>query len=254
MALGDDGDFRMVGFRQVMRFPPQDVLGGTGSISGRDFTTPFGGNIQQPGSWSTNNFYTNNNFNQFTNNSFTNNTTNNTINNYYNCDNCGGGGTITVIGDDGTGTTVTYPSISNLEFTGTNLTSVTESPTGTTIINYSAGGGGGGGGSTIVYGQITASTKTAGLAHWTYDVTPYISGTAQASVQAYNLLEENNTTTIAYGYSVTTASGGVNVSGTSFNVYPIPNGTWVAMEETDFMASGVYQYWFSAPNYLNGTC
>jgi hypothetical protein len=258
MALGEDGDFRMVGFRQIMRFPPQDILGGTGSVLSRDYTTPFGGNIQQPGSWSTNNYYYNNNFNQVVNNLTNNNNITNNYNNYNDCDACGGGGgggsNVNVVGDDGTGTIVTYPGISTLEFTGTNLTSVTESPTGTAIVNYSAGGGGGGGGSTIVYGQITAATKTSGIAHWTYDVTPYVSGTAQASVQAYNLLEENNTTTVAYGYSVTTASGGINVSGTSFNVYPVPNGTWVAMEDTDFRASGVNKYWFSAPNYLNGTC
>lgn len=257
MALGEDGDFRMTGFRQIMRFPPQDILGGPGSVLGRDFTTPFGGNVQQPGSWTTNNFYGGDNFNQYVNNSF--NTLNNinNVTNNYNCGECGGGSgtsTINVEGDDGTGTVVTRTGISTVSFVGTGLVSVTESPTGTAVVNYQDTGGGGGGGSTIVYGQITASTKTAGLAHWTYDVTPYISGSPQSSVQAYNLLEENNTTTVAYGYNVTTASAGVNVSGTGFNVYPVPNGTWVAMELTDFMASGVYDYWFSAPNYINGTC
>jgi len=255
MALGEDGDFRMVGFRQVMRFPPQDVLGGTGSVLGREFTTPAGGNIQQPGSWSTSNFYTNNNFNQFTNNSFTNNTTNNTINNYYNCDNCGGpggGGTISVVDSL---TSTTYSNISTLNFSGSAFASVVESPTGTAIITNNDTGGGGGGGSTLEYGEIISSTKLVSTkAIWAYSVKIWQNGAATGTtVTAYNTLERSNTSTLAYGYTVSAADG-QSIPGTAYKVQPVVTGAFVVMEDTDAFSLAGTDYWFSAPNRIDGTC
>ena len=237
-----------------MRFPPQDVLGGTGSILGRDFTTPFGGNIQQPGSWSTNNFYTNNNFNQFTNNSFTNNTTNNTINNYYNCDNCGGGGGGTISVVDSL-TSTTYSNISTLNFSGSAFASVVESPTGTAIITNNDTGGGGGGGSTLEYGEIILATKLiATEAIWAYSVKIWQNGSATGTtVTAYNTLERANTSTLAYGYTVSAADG-QSIPGTVYKVQPVPTGSFVVMEDTDAFSLAGTDYWFSAPNRIDGTC
>lgn len=252
MALGDDGDFRMVGFRQVMRFPPQDVLGGTGSVLSRDFTTPFGGNIQQPGSWSTNNYYNNNNFNQYTNNNIFNNNITNNYNNYNDCDACGaggsGGGTITVIGDDGTGTIVTYTSINTIDFIGSGLVGVTSPGTGSVEVEYQDTGGGGGG-STLVYGKITTAVRiTTGIARWEYTVSLYGGG----SVTAYNLFEYENTNALAYGLTINPA-GSDQISGTSYAIQPVPNDTWVALEDTNGV-NGVSDYWFGAPNIITGSC
>ena len=260
MALGDDGDFRMVGFRQVMRFPPQDVLGGTGSVLSRDFTTPFGGNIQQPGSWSTSNFYTNNNFNQYTNNSFTNNATNNTINNYYNCDNCGGsgpggsgGGTISVVDSL---TSTTYSNISTLNFSGSAFASAIETPpsSGTVIVTNNDTGGGGGG-STLEYGEIVGSAKiVATEARWAYQVEIWNNGNPTGTtVTAYNTLERGNISTLAYGYTVNAADG-QSIPGTVYKVQPIPTGAFVVMEDTDAFSLAGTDYWFSAPNRIDGTC
>jgi hypothetical protein len=251
MALGEDGDFRMVGFRQIMRFPSQDILGGPGSVLGRDFTTPFGGNLQQPGSWTTNNFYSGDNFNQYVNNSFNNqNVNNNVTNNYnYSCGECGGGGggTITVVGDDGTGVIQTYTNIDTLEFVGTALNSVTA--TGSTAeVEYNSGGGPGGS-TSLVYGKITAATRiTTGIARWEYTISLYSGG----SVTAYNLFEYENTNAIAYGLSIVPA-GTDQISGTSFAIRPVPDDTWVALDNTDGV-NGTTDYWFAAPNVIIGSC
>lgn len=327
MAIGDDKDFRMVGFGQILRFPSQDIIGGPGSIVGREFTTPFGGNLQQPGSLTTLSFYNGDTYNQNFNPTY-NNTTNNAFNNITNLtennyttvevvgvDQIVAGTGITVTPSGGTGT-VTISSTAGaagvdaiVAGTGVTITSTGPGGTGTVTIDapggaagvssiiagagitvtpaggtgnvtidasgvssiiagsgisISASGAGGtgnvtitntstnNGATTLIYGKITSAAKTSGRAHWTYTVTPYISGTAQASVSAYNLLEESNTSTSAYGYTVTSASGGINITGTSFNIFPVPNNTWVAMEYTNF--SGSLNYWFSAPNYIKGTC
>jgi hypothetical protein len=254
MALGDDGDFRMVGFRQVMRFPPQDVLGGTGSILGRDFTTPFGGNIQQPGSWSTNNYYNNNNFNQYTNNNIFNNNITNNYNNYNDCSLCGGGGgggTISVVDSL---TSTTYSNISTLNFSGSAFASVVESPTGTAIITNNDTGGGGGG-STLEYGEIISSTKlVATEAIWSYDIEIWQNGAPTGTtVTAYNTLERGNTSTLAYGYTVSSADG-QSIPGTVYKVQPVPTGAFVVMEDTDAFSLAGTDYWFSAPNRIDGTC
>jgi|688.fasta_scaffold09312_15 hypothetical protein len=254
MALGEDGDFRMVGFRQIMRFPSQDILGGPGSVLGRDFTTPFGGNVQQPGSWSTNNFYGGDNFNQYVNNSF--NTLNNinNVTNNYNCGECGGGSgtsTINVEGDDGTGTIVTYPAISTVSFVGSALVNVLETPTGTAVVNYQDTGGGGGG-STIEYGEITSVTKlTSTVAKWSYSVNKWSGGSATGTtVTAYNTLEKGNTSSLAYGYSVSTTDG-QTITGTAYKVDSVPVGAFVMFENSSDLGSG---NWFSAPNRVSGTC
>jgi hypothetical protein len=169
----------------------------------------------------------------------------------------GGGGaagtTITVeTTNDGSGNPATYTGITTIEFTGSNLTSVIQSPAGTAVVDYS--GGGGGGGSTLVYGTITGATKNATTAVWTYSVQPYSNGTPSGSaVTANNLLERGNTNSTAYGYTLTGAATGDIITGTNFYIRSVPIGTWVRMEFTDEV-TGTSGYWFSAPNRIDGTC
>ena len=65
---------------------------------------------------------------------------------------------------------------------------------------------------------------------------------------AKNLLEFQNTSTTAYGISVT-GDQGITLSGfTGFAVMPVPNGTLVEL---------IYKggnYFFSAPNPIDGVC
>lgn len=251
MALGDDGDFRMVGFGQVLRFPPQDIIGGSGSIQGREFTTPFGGNLQQPGSAPTQSLYNGDLINQSINNTL-NNTNNNYFNNITNVT-LGGGGTgggtatkITVV--DSTGSpSVQYTDIDELNFFGAGVSLY--NPPGTPNSVEVTITGSGGGGSTIVYGEITGASRiTTGVAKWSYSVTLY----GGSSVTAYNLYERGNTTTSAYGYTISPASSD-RISSTNYSISPVPNGVWVSLEQTSGV-TGTTSYWFGAPNVISGTC
>jgi hypothetical protein len=153
--------------------------------------------------------------------------------------------------NDGTGNPATYTGITTIEFTGSNLTSVIQSPAGTAVVDYS--GGGGGGGSTLVYGKITGATKNATLAKWTYSVQPYLNGAPNgAAVTAYNLLEESNMGTNAYGYQVQAGTGD-RIVATNYFVRSVPLDAWVRMEFTDDV-DGTSKYWFSAPNRIDGGC
>ena len=102
-------------------------------------------------------------------------------------------------------------------------------------------------------GTISGNAKDSGIAKWTYTVfdtsfdgSSWITG--NSSVNGYNLLEVNNTSTIAYATSVT-GSEGITLAGfTGFAVQPVPDGTKVEL---------IYQsgtYFFSAPNPVTGEC
>lgn len=250
MPLGDEEDFRSKGFQQVMRFPPQDRLGGTGSPFPLNLTQPNGGSnamlpfppLTLPG-----------------------------INTNLNLPGVSLPPTLppVIIQPTGTGAapantvvvqdlvTPAGPfTVNTIQFTGSGLVSVTETApgSGVAIVNYQDTGGGGGGGTTLVYGKITASTRTAGTAAiWNYTVDVYLNGSVSSTVTAYNLLEKGNTTAVAYGYTVTGANYD-QITGTSYKIYAVPNNTWVRMEYTDQMNYPTLQYWFSAPNFINGAC
>lgn len=249
MALGQDGDFRMTGFRQVMRFGPQDYIGGPGTAMPETWAHPNGStNSQFPIPPLT--------FPSLGNPTFT-----------------LPGITLppslppVVIQPTGTGGTATttitvedlvapatFSGIDTIQFTGSGLVGVSAGLTpNIVVVDYQDTGGGGGGGSTLVYGKITSSTKGTN-AVWTYQVNIWSAGGATGTtVTAYNLLEKNNTGTVAYGYGVSGA-GATQITGTSFYVYPVPNGTDVRMEYTDVYAYPTKEYWFSAPNLIDGAC
>jgi hypothetical protein len=163
----------------------------------------------------------------------------------------GGGGItgITVIPNSGT----PIPGVDTINFTGTGFVSVNVTSPTSVDVDYQDTGGGGGGGTTLVYGKITAYTKTAGIAKWTYTVTEYVVGVAGASLTMYNLLEKSNTSTNAYGFT-TTGAGGDQISGTQLYVKPVPVDAWVRAESTSDPDGGTAKYWFSAPNPVDGTC
>lgn len=245
MPLGDEGDFRMQGFQQTMRFPAQDRLGGVGSPFPLTLTTPSGGtNMQSPAA-------------PLTLPSF-------------------GNPNITLPGvtlppslppvviqpiSSGTAapTTITvedlatpagpFTGIDTLEFDG----AVTVTNPAPNVANIFITGGGGGGGTTLVYGVITAATKGT-YAQWTYTVALYAAGVATGvSVTAYNLLEFSNNNATAYGYSITGA-GYDKVFGTSYYIRSVPVGAAVRMEQTGAMTGTPSDYWFSAPNRIDGGC
>ena len=249
MPLGEEGDFRSETFVQVNRFPPQYFLGGEGSPFLPGFTAPsgqsqlsfrptgvpnFGGStINFPGSW----FDTQGpqiNFPSGTGGGTTGST--NTIN--------------VDTTDDGTGNPNNYTSISLIEFTGAGLVSVTNTLPGKAVVDY-----GGGSGSTIDIGQITGSTyitAAGGGAAWAYTVDIYGSGSVTSTVTAYNTLERGNTTGTCYGYTVS-GSPYTQLTGTSFNVGPVPSGAFVILVNSS-APSGSSLNWFTAPNVITGTC
>ena len=247
MGIGEDKDFRMVGFQQVQLFGGQDHLGGTGSAMLEEVTGgPFGGtNFQNPSPPGTNIVLGDNNF-TFPGSIIP--TVQPPV--------------INVVGGSGgtptpqlllTGGSVTVPtSVSQIDFTGTGLFSLTVSG-GVATVNYQDTGGSGGG-SVLVYGRISSSTKNATLAIWTYTVSLLYPGAG--NVTAYNLLEENNSSTVAYGYTLdTTVAARDKILSTNYRIYGVPNGTLVRMELTNSMtAGGATQYWFSAPNFIDGGC
>lgn len=241
MALGEQEDFRSKGFQQVNRFPGQDHIGGTGSPMLQQWTQPSGStNLGSPvppllvpslG----NSSYT---FPGFTlpaqmppivipSLGSTTGTT-----------------SIGVYG--GAGTPTSTP-VSTIHFIGSGLVNVTVAGTEATV-EYQDTGGSGGGTTTLIYGKITSTSRiSAGKAAWAYTVL-----TSSGSVTARNLLEKENTTTSAYGYTIN-PSGTDRIVSTSYYIYPVPINTWVRMELTTAV-DGVSRYWFSAPNYLNGGC
>lgn len=243
MALGDDSDFRMVGFQHVLRFPPQDRIGGTGSPMRFQPTAPFGNTnlqfdtpplVDLPSTTIT---FPGQNFPG-------------DLNVILNMGQGGGtgGGTPTLITVEDLNTPQTYPDIDTIEFVGAGVT--VSAGGSANVVNVDIPGGAGG--STIVYGKITGGTKTAGKAIWTYTVQLYSGGSASGSpVTAYNLFEKENTTTTAYGYSVTGADGD-QITGTSYFVRRVPS-TWVSLEQTSDV-TGSSQYWFAAPNRIDGAC
>ena len=247
MALGDPQDFRMKLFAQTELFPAQDHVGGAGSAMLRSLTTPSGStNMSKPTPPMT---FPAMNFPGITFPGF-------------NLPQqippiviqAGAGGTA--------GTTITvqplggtaYTDINTIQFTGNGLVGVTNPSTGVALVEYQDTGGGGGG-TTLVYGQVTSSSRITGnTAAWSYTIQPWKNGAAFGStVTAKNLLEKANTSTNAYGYSVS-ESGGDRVGSTSYYVYPVPTNTWVAMEYTNAFVTSGYQYWFSAPNPIAGSC
>jgi hypothetical protein len=157
-----------------------------------------------------------------------------------------------------TGGTATAAALTVGGFTGIDTITVsgslTATSTGAASVDIYGAPGGGSGDTTLVYGKITASSViTAGIPKWSYTVTPYLAGVAGSSVTAFNLLEKENTLTLAYGYTLT--SGTFRIPSTSYYVQPVPNSpnTWVRMELTNNV-DGVSKYWFSAPNIISGTC
>lgn len=252
MPLGDEADFRMLGFQQTMRFPPQDRLGGAGSPFPLNLTAPNGGSnagfpfppLTLPGI-----------------------NTNLTLPGVslpptlppvvILPTGTGGAAANTVAVEDLVAPAGPF-TVNTIQFTGTGLVSVTETPPGSgiAVVNYkdTGGGGGGSGNTTLLYGKITGSTRTAGTkATWSYTVDVYTNGSVSSTVTAYNLLEKGNTTSVAYGYTVTGANYD-QITGTSYKIYAVPNNTWVRMEYTDQMNYPTLEYWFSAPNFINGSC
>jgi len=247
MGIGDKGDFRTVGFQQVPRFDGEDHIGGGSSPILYEANHPLGGsNFSPPTSPGTTIALGNNNF------TFPGVTLPNMPPPVIYL---GGGGTApstpSVLVEGGASTPVAVL-VEKIVFTGTGLVDVTTSGT-TATVNYQDTGGSGGG-SVLVYGRISSSVKNATRAIWTYTVALLYPGSG--NVTAYNLLEENNGSTVAYGYTLdTSVSARDQIFGTNYKIYGVPNGTLVRMELTNSMTSGgAFEYWFSAPNFIDGGC
>ena len=242
MALGEEGDFRSAMWQQVPRFPGQDRIGGPGTPMLQQWTQPYGStnmNLPVPPLSVPALGFPGITFPGIT---FPNQLPPVTLG--------GSGGTpaVTAIGVYG-GTVTTPAPVSTIEFVGSGLVNVTIAGTQATV-EYQDTGGGGGGTTTLVYGYINTGTPariTSGIAAWSYDVI-----TSSGTVTARNLLEKGNTNTVAYGYSIS-PSGSDKISGTSYYIYPVPANTWVRMEQTSAV-DGTLRYWFSAPNFINGSC
>lgn len=283
MPIGDDQDFRMVGFRQVKLFDAQDHVGGSGSAMINQEMSPFGGsNVSPPSSTSTTLMLGDNNF------TFPGTTLPNIPPPVIYL---GGGGTgtstpLTVTGPNGS------PSLSpveTIEFDGTAFASLVLTGT-TATVSYNGGGAAPGTitvskidvpatsfsgistvqftgapsisvtspsagvalvtlKSTILYGQISGAVQQA-TAIWHYTVTLASGG---GSVTAFNLLEKENNTTSAYGYAVQSTGGFTLLTGTNFFIKQVPLNTWVRLEQTTEV-TGTLSYWFSAPNMIDGGC
>jgi hypothetical protein len=250
MALGQDGDFRMTGFRQVMRFGPQDYIGGPGTAMPETWAHPNGStNSQFPIPPLT--------FPSLGNPTFTlpGITLPPALPPVLIQPATAGATTTTTITVQDMVAPATFAGINTIQFTtSASPFAVTNPSANIALVNYPNTGGGGGTGTTsLVYGKITSSTKGTN-AVWTYQVNIWSAGGATGTtVTAYNLLEKNNTGTVAYGYAVSGA-GATQITGTSFYVYPVPNGTDVRMEYTDVYAFPAKEYWFSAPNLIDGAC
>jgi hypothetical protein len=244
MALGEENDFRTKSFQQVMRFPPQDRVGGTGSPFPMSFTTPSGSSnmsspvspLSLPGLTLPNiTFPAINLPNQIP----------PVVMQPISTGGTNGSNGITV--EDLATPGAPASGVTLLQFDG--YVNVDTSTPGTAKVNITSGAGPG---STLVYGQITAASKGT-YASWTYTVQKYVGGASSgAPFTAKNLVEFNNGATLAYGYSITGA-GYDKIVGTSYYIKSVPVGTWVRMEYTNALPGG-YQYWFEAPNRIDGGC
>jgi hypothetical protein len=241
MPIGDDGDFRMVGFQQVPLFPGQDHIGGDASPILYEATRPLGGsNFSTPTSPGTTIALGNNNF------TFPGVTLPNVQPPVINIVSGGGATTPQLLVDGGT-LSPAVP-VSQITFIGSGLVDVTLSGTVATVEYQDTGGGPGG--TTIEYGKITSSVQpSASFAKWNYTVQKFTAGVGGVSVTAQNLLEEANTTSVAYGYAVVS---GNKISGTNFFVREVPTGTFVSLTTTT--AFGSAQIFLSAPNPIIGSC
>jgi hypothetical protein len=246
MGIGDDGDFRMVGFQQVPLFPPQDHIGGGTSPILYEANHPLGGsNFSPPTSQSTTIALGNNNF------TFPGVTLPNIPPPVIYLGGGGSGASTPQLLVDGSPLAAPV-SVSQITFVGTGLVGVTESG-GVATVEYQDTGGGGG--STLVYGQVTAATRTAGtVTFWTYTVMRHVAGVPTTAVTAFNLLELANSTTASYGYSVIASGNFDQITGTSFFIKSVPVGTWVQMENTSAIPGFPTTFWFSAPNRVDGAC
>ena len=240
MAIGETGDFRTIGFKQIERFPGQGSRGGVGSAFLPQLTPPAGSTNSVP------------KFPALTLPQLPNSTFSLPAFNFtapqlpqlpvFTPTTGASGATSLSVGDG----TNTYTGVNTITVSG----ALTLTSTGPTAVDIYGSGGGGGGGATAYYGKITAATQTAGYAYWTYTVQVYLAGVAGTTLTAFNLLEINNTGTNAYGYAVT---GGDRLTGTSYYIRKVPIGTWVRIEQTNAV-NGTANYYFSAPNYMDGTC
>lgn len=246
MPIGDDKDFRMVGFRQVKLYDGQDHIGGSGSAMLSQETAPFGGsNVSPPSSTSTTLMLGDNNF------TFPGTTLPN-IPPPVIYVNAGGGATTPQLLVDGA-PLAAAASVSQITFVGSGLVGVSVA-SGIATVEYQDTGGGPGG-STLVYGQITAASRAAGaITVWTYTVMRHVAGVPTTAVTAFNLLELANSTTASYGYSVIASGNFDQITGTSFFIKSVPVGTWVQMENTSAIPGFPTTFWFSAPNRVDGAC
>lgn len=249
MPIGDPEDFRMSGFMQVLRFGPQDVIGGEGSAALFHSTKPYGSTNGQfpvppltfPGLQNP----------TFTLPGITLPPTLPPV--LIQPTGTGGAGATTITVEDLATPAGPFTGIDTLQFDGTGV-AVTNPPgsPNVALVTITAGGGGGGS-TTLVYGQVTAVAKGT-YAEWTYTVQRYLAGAPNgAPVTAYNLLEYDNGATTAYGYTIVGSGGYDQISGTSYYIREVPVGTWVRMEYTDAI-DGTFTYWFSAPNRIDGGC
>ena len=249
MPIGDPEDFRMSGFMQVLRFGPQDVIGGEGSAALFHSTKPYGSTNGQfpvppltfPGLQNP----------TFTLPGITLPPTLPPV--LIQPTGTGGAGATTITVEDLATPAGPFTGIDTLQFDGTGV-AVTNPPStpNVALVTITAGGGGGGS-TTLEYGQVTAVAKGT-YAEWTYTVQRYLAGAVNgAPVTAYNLLEYDNDATTAYGYTIVGSGGYDQISGTSYYIRSVPVGTWVRMEYTDAI-DGTFTYWFSAPNRIDGGC
>jgi hypothetical protein len=93
------------------------------------------------------------------------------------------------------------------------------------------------------YDFVEVKKATAGYGGWT-DKTNGRTGTA------YNLIEDQNGASGLFGNGVDSS----NLSGTSMEVQPVPDGTRVEIFMVTCQANGETEYWFSYENGIDGEC
>jgi hypothetical protein len=249
MPLGEEGDFRTVGFQMKPMFPGQDQVGGTGSVLLKSFTPPQGrsnNSLPVPGLTVPALNFPGITFPGIT---FPNQLPPISISG------TGGGGTATGTVKVYGGSTVAPTDATEILFNGTALNDVAVVG-GVATVTYDSSGGGGGGTTTLKYGVITGvSQPSATVAYWDYTIAEYSAGVANGTTYtAHNLLEWGNTSTFAYGYAIASGSGNrlSTTPASSFYLSAVPVGTMVRLENTSAVGSG--GYWFSAPNPITGGC
>lgn len=123
-----------------------------------------------------------------------------------------------------------------------------------------------GGSRTSFTAQITNATQDGTNIKWLYAwtqvrrtnaantfaaVTGGLTSTTNGGKPGLNVLEAANTATLAYGFSCTSGTGALPISGFTFS--RVPNNTIVEMSIRR-NASGVTSFEFSAPNPITGAC